>query len=336
MAALKKNEQALSNVLEAVLGGNSFLVTSHANPDGDAVGSMLCVYHLLRALGKRDVLCVNEDPVPRNYQWLPGAADIVTDCAAWKAVDVAIVVDVARADRLGRVKEAVAKAGKTVVIDHHLEDRPDGDVRFVDATYAAVGEMVVELFMAAGAPISREAAECAYVSIVTDTGGFRFANTTARSHRIAAALLETGIDVPEISCRVFDELSMPKFKLLTLVLERMRCDAGGRVAYSTLTAADIEGAAAEQEDFSGLVDFARNIRGVDVGILFREVNEKSTKVSVRSHSAFNSADFLRKFGGGGHLGAAGATIELPIEEARAAVLTEIRRELNGNDRARAK
>lgn len=336
MAALKKNEQALSEVLEAVSAGRSFLVTSHTNPDGDAIGSMLCVYHLLRALGKRDVLCVNEDPVPRNYQWLPGAPDIVTDCATHKAVDVAIIVDVARTDRLGRVREWVANAGKVIVIDHHLEDRPDGDIRFLDAAYGAVGEMVVELFMAAGAPISREAAECAYVSIVTDTGGFRFANTTARSHRIAAALLEAGINVPEISCRVFDELSMPKFRLLTLVLERMRCDAGGRVAYSMLTAADIEKSSAELEDFSGLVDFARNIRGVDVGILFREVNEKSTKVSVRSDSTFNSANFLRKFGGGGHAGAAGATIDLPLEEACAAVLKEIRQELNSYDRAHKK
>ena len=336
MAARKKNKQALNEVLEAVSAGDSFLVTSHTSPDGDSIGSMLCVYHLLRALGKRDVLCVNEDPVPRNYQWLSGASDIVTDSGCCKAVDVAIVVDVARMDRLGRVRESVAKAKKVIVIDHHLEDRPDGDIRFVDATYGAVGEMVVELFLAAGAPISREAAECAYVSIITDTGGFRFANTTARSHRIAAALLEAGINVPEISSRVFDELSMPKFKLLTRVLERMRCDAGGRVAYSTLTAADIEGASAELEDFSGLVDFARNIRGVDVGILFREVNEHSTKVSVRSHSTFNSAKFLRKFGGGGHSGAAGATLELPLEEACAAVLKEIRQELNGDGQARTK
>jgi len=323
-------------VLAAVSAGKSFLVTSHTSPDGDSIGSMLCVYHLLRALGKRDVLCVNEDPVPRNYQWLSGASDIVTDSAPYKAVDVAIVVDVARMDRLGRVRESVAKAKKVIVIDHHLEDRPDGDIRFVDATYGAVGEIVVELFMAAGLPISRDVAECAYVSIITDTGGFRFANTTARSHRIAAALLETGINVPEISSRVFDELSKPKFKLLTLVLERMRCDAGGRVAYSTLTAADIERTSAELEDFSGLVDFARNIRGVDVGILFREVNESSTKVSVRSHSTFNSATFLRKFGGGGHSGAAGATLELPIEEACEVVLKQIRQEFNGDGQAPTK
>ena len=331
MAALKKNEQALTEVLDAFSSGNSFVVTSHTNPDGDAIGSMLCVYHLLRALGKRDVVCVNEDPVPRNYQWLPGAAEIVTDTASCKAVDVAVIVDVARKDRLGKAGEAVEKAARVVVIDHHLEDHPDGDVQFVDAGYGAVGEMVVELFMAAGAAISRDAAECAYVSIVTDTGGFRFANTTARTHRIAAALLEAGVNVPEISCRVFDELSMPKFKLLTLVLQRMRCAVGGRVAYSTLTAADIQASAADLEDFSGLVDFARNIRGVDVGILFREVNEKSTKVSVRSHSTFNSAGFLRKFGGGGHAGAAGATIELPMEEACAAVLDQIRLELGSRD-----
>lgn len=328
MSALKKNKHALNEVLLALRAGESFLVTSHTNPDGDAIGSMLCLGHFLRALGKEEVVCASEDPVPRKYQWLPGAGDILIDAAADVVVDVAILLDIARPDRLGTVRDAVGKAGKVVVIDHHLEDDPAGEINFIDPTYSAVGEILVELYRSAGVPMSREAAECAYVSIVTDTGGFRFANTTARTHRIAAALVEAGIDVPEISSRVFDELSMPKFHLLTLVLQRMKRDADGRVAYSTLTAADIEAASAELEDFSGLVDFARNIRGVDVGILFREVGARSTKISVRSHSTFNSAEFLQKFGGGGHSGAAGATIELPLKEACALVLGEVRRELS--------
>jgi len=328
MSALKKNKHAMNEVLLALRAGKSFLVTSHINPDGDAIGSMLCMGHFLRAIGKSDVVCVSEDPVPRNYQWLPGASDILIDAAANIVADVAVIVDLSRPDRLGTVREAVAKAGKVVVIDHHLEDDPAGDVNFIDPAYSAVGEMLVELFGSAGVPMSREAAECAYVSIITDTGGFRFANTTARTHRIAAALVEAGVDVPEISSRVFDELSMPKFHLLTLVLQRMKRDAGGRVAYSMLTAADIEAVSAELEDFSGLVDFARNIRGVDVGILFREVDERSTKLSVRSHSTFNSAEFLQKFGGGGHSGAAGATIDLPLKDAVALVLGEIQQELS--------
>lgn len=317
----------LAGILAELRAADSFVVSSHPNPDGDAVGSMLALYHLLRALGKQNITCVNDDPVPRVYEWLPGAEQIALSAAPAAPSEVAVILDVASKERLGEAAQWIAPEAKLIVIDHHIEDDPCGDFVFIDAGRSAVGEIILDLFLEAGVPISREAAECLYVSIATDTGGFRYANTTARTHRAAALLLEAGVDAAGISSRVFDTMSMPKFELLGRVVERMQRDVGGRLAYASLTLRDMDEAGATHEDLDGLVNFARNIEGVSVGILFREIDAQTTKVSVRSQcqgEGFNCATFLQQFGGGGHAGAAGATLDMPLDAARSRVLERIR------------
>ena len=310
----------LSQILAELRAGSAFLVTSHSSPDGDAIGSMLAMYHFLRALGKAPVVCANEGPVPRIYQWLPAAECILGPDAPLPSCDTAVVVDVAQRDRLGRIAERIGPRSKLVVIDHHVEENPCGDANFVDAGYAAVGEILVELFINAGIPMSPEAATCAYVAQATDTGGFRFANTNARSHRLAAHLLETGIDVSDINRRVFDEMSHAKVKLLGRLLERRRFAHEGRVAYSELTQQDMADAQAREEDSDNLINFLRNINGVEVALLFREVDSGKTKVSCRSRNKFNAALFLQRFGGGGHRAAAGATVAMSLPQACSVVL----------------
>ena len=170
----------LSDIIEAFRGAHSFLVLSHPGPDGDAVGSTLAVAHFLRALGKEQVLCVNDDPVPRIYRWLSGAERIVrSDTCAPVSADMTVLVDVSRRDRVGNAARVIPDLRPVVVLDHHLEQRPEGDLNFVDPTRSSVGEIVVDLFEAAGLELSREAAQCAYVALVTDTGGFRYTNTRA-------------------------------------------------------------------------------------------------------------------------------------------------------------
>jgi len=307
-------------IVAALRAAESFLVTTHANPDGDAIGSVLAAYHLLRALGKTAVTCVCNDPVPHPYQDLPGADLILGVPDDPLPVEAVVILDVARRDRLGEVADQIPPDATVIVIDHHLDDAPCGEVNFVDTSYAAAGEIVVELFAVAGVPLSREAAECAYVAQITDTGGYRFSNTNARSHRIAAALVEAGVDVAAVNRRIFDVMARPKLALLKKVLARQAFDAGGRVAYAQLTAQDIAEAGALGGDLDGLVNYLRNIEDVDVGILFREVDAKTTKVSVRSYGGFNAAVFLGQFDGGGHAAAAGATVAFPLDATRARVL----------------
>jgi len=320
----------LAGIAHVLREAGSFLITSHFSPDGDAIGSMLGVYHFLRALGKTDITCLNDDPVPRIYQWLPGAEKIQVAKPEVSPVsaEITVMVDAAQKERLGRTADAIAPTTRIVVLDHHLEDQPEGDVIFVDETYCAVGEILVELFAVAGLPISREAAECTYVSIVTDTGGFRFANTRSHSLRIAADLIETGLDVADIALRVFDVVSLAKFEVMRRVMQRLERIENGQLAYSRIKMQDIEDAAATSEDLDGLTNLTRNIEGVVVGVLFRELDAQTTKVSMRSRSPFNCVPVLKSFGGGGHAEAAGATLSMPLADAETQILNAVRRELH--------
>jgi phosphoesterase RecJ-like protein len=313
----------LAGVVEKFRQADRFLISTHAGPDGDAIGSMLALCHFLRALGKERVVCACADPVPRLYRWLPGADDIVDASGIRGPFDLVVIIDVAQKGRIGAVADALDPDTPVIVLDHHLDECPCGDWNFIDPSYAAMGEIVTELFEVAGIPIPRPAAECAYVALATDTGSFRFSSTNARSHRIAARLLEAGIDVASISARIFDAMSPTKFRLLARVLQRVQFALDGRVAYSEVTQRELEELQASGEDLEGLINVARNIDGVQVAMLFKEVGPSATKVSLRSRSTFNSALFLQRFGGGGHAGAAGATIPLPLRQAREAVLEEV-------------
>ena len=323
----------LPAVLDELRLHESFLITSHVNPDGDAIGSMLALRHLLKDLGKSPVTMASNDPVPEVYSWLPLAGDIVSPEAISGAFDLAVIIDVGQRDRIGNVSEKLTDGQRVLVLDHHLEESPCGTVNFVDPTYAAAAEIVAELYAEAGLPLSKDAAECIYIGLTTDTGGFRFANTNPRTHRIAASLLEAGVEVAPISDRVFDTISRPKFHLLKTALGRMEIGEHGSYAFSYITKEDMEAASAKNEDLDGIVNFSRNIDGVEVGILFRELGPAKVKVSLRSKGTFNSAAVLKEFGGGGHKGAAGATLDLPFDEARDAILKSIKTNLaNANQR----
>lgn len=317
------NRIDLNGVVAECRRADSFLVTTHSSPDGDAVGSILAMRHFLNALGKEDVTCACHDPAPRIYDWLPGAAEIVNADNLRAAYDLVVVLDVAQLDRIGSVASRLSPEQRILVLDHHREEDPCGTVNFIDHTYASASEIVVELFDASGLPITRDAAECAYVGLTTDTGSFKYGNTDARAHRCAARLLETGIDVSDISSRVFDVMSLPKSDLLRRVLERLQVSDCERYAWSYVTAQDMIEAAATPEDVDGLVDPVRNLEGVEVGMVFRELERNKMKVSMRSRGGMNAADVLRPLGGGGHAGAAGATLHLPLEEGRARVLQAV-------------
>lgn len=320
---------SLAEIAAAIRSKNSFLITSHTSPDGDAVGSMLAVYHLLRALGKKDVACVCDDPVPRIYAWVPGVAEIQRSDAyvASQPADMLIAVDAGSKARLGKAAELAGPETAWVMLDHHPEEHLAFGLWYIDPSYSAVGEIAVELFDAASLPLSREAALCAYVSIVTDTGGFRFMNTTSRSHRIAARLIDAGVDVADVASRVFDIMSIPKFDILRRVLDNTERIADGRIAHSMLTLQDLAETSAKVEDVDGLINYTRNIEGVELGVVFREIEPQKTKVSMRSKNNFDCGKFLGAFGGGGHAGAAGTTLGLSLKEARQLILERLCAEL---------
>ncbi|NUM54329.1 MAG: bifunctional oligoribonuclease/PAP phosphatase NrnA [Candidatus Hydrogenedentes bacterium] len=312
------------HVIGALRQGSRFLVTSHISPDGDAIGSVLALAHLLHGMGKSSVTCVLEDPVPRVYTWLDGASGIVAPGAVVDSYDTAVLIDAHTADRSGKVAPLLAKAERFVVVDHHLVESADGVVKWIDPTYAAAGEMVYDLFMRGGVPLTRSAAECIYTAQTTDTGSFRYSNTTARSHRIASVLMDAGINIRAITERVIDTMSRGKYGLLQRVLGRIQFLANGTVAFADILSNDLAETGALPEDTDGLINYLRNIEGVRVAMLFRETNGGKTKVSFRTQPELNAAELCRAFGGGGHAVAAGATLECSIDDARKTVLAHLR------------
>lgn len=318
---------SLSQAFEMLAAADSFLLTSHINPDGDAIGSMLALYHLLRALDKDDIHCVLHDPVSRIHGDLAGADLVKRPSDSFGPRDLVVITDVAQVERIGDVAKLIGPNDSLLVLDHHLEEQPCGTANFVDPSYASASEIIIDLFVEAGVEIPRDAAECAYVGLVTDTGGFRFSNTKPETHKRAALLLDAGIDVSEISSRLFETMTRSKFALLGHVLRNTVVGASGRYAFTTISLKEMAEAQANSEDLDGLVNYTRNIEGVEVGMLLREVDGGRVKISMRSGGDFNSAKVLQAFGGGGHAAAAGATLDGSIDTARDLVLNEVREAL---------
>ncbi len=314
---------SLNDVVAACRAAKSFLVTSHTGPDGDSVGCVLGMRYFLETLGKSNVTCALQDPVPRVYEWMPGAEDIVDADGVKRAYDLVVVLDVAQRERIGRIGEKLGADQKFVIIDHHPGDRPFGAVNFIDPTFASCAEILLDLHDAAGIQPSTEAAQAIYVGLVTDSGSFRFGNTDARAHRNAARLVALGVDPADVATRVFDAMSMQKLDLLRRVLDRIERSHCDRFAWSHLLEHDMQQSGAGAEDTEGLVNFIRNLDGIQVAALFRELPSGKVKVSLRTRPPIDAGAMLKPLGGGGHAGAAGLQVDGPLAEAVKKVTSRI-------------
>lgn len=317
---LKLDFQAM---IEEITRGNAFLICSHENPDGDAVGSMLGLAELLRAMGKSKVHCALADPVPSLCSFLKGAKDVLPPDAEVPEFDTLVIVDVAQRDRIGGIREWIKPGTRVLVVDHHLVETPFGHAGLIDPSYAAVGEMIVDLFNAAEIPLTKAAAECAYVAQITDTGSFQYSNTTPRSHRLAAQILETGIDAAHIARAAFAVMTRTQFDLFRIAIARIQIAANGKIAYSYISQQELDEHQATRQALEGLVNYCRNIEGVEAGLFFTGVEPGLTKLSIRSAEGFSAAEFARRFDGGGHAAAAGATIREDLDAAIERVVTAL-------------
>ncbi len=306
----------LHEALDVLARADSFYILSHQNPDGDALGSMLALRLLLAALGKTEVCCALEDPVPPMYRELPGAKTILNAETEPPPYDLAVLVDCGRLDRVGKTADHVPPGKRLLILDHHLEEGEHGASGVIENSYAATGELIAELYEVAQVPYSSEAAQCLYAAVATDTGCFRYSNTTARTHRIAAALMDTGLDVGYLNKRFFSDMAHVKFQLMRRALERVQFHASGAVALSWLTGEDLAETGALPADAENLINYWHNVDSVTVAVLFKSFDNGKTRISMRSDASFDSAAFLRPFGGGGHAPAAGATLDMPVEDAR--------------------
>jgi phosphoesterase RecJ-like protein len=301
-----------------------FAVLGHVRPDGDALGSQLGLGLSLKQLGK-DVRIWNEEGMLEKYSFLPNANLLTKPPAEPEDVDVAIALDTAIQNRLGTTLPAVRSAKLWINIDHHPSNPGYGDLVYIDPKSPATGQILFELIKSEKLPIDSAIAENLYVAISTDTGSFQYSNTTARTFEIAAELVRIGIDVGRVSQLTYENYPRRRVELLRDLLGTMRFDANNRVASFSLSLATAKKLGVLPEDNEGLIDHLRAIHGVIVAVFFEELADGKVRVSMRSKSEkVNVCAICEKFGGGGHVLAAGARVRGSLAEVEKKILEEVR------------
>ena len=309
---------------QALREGVRFAVLGHVRPDGDALGSQLALGLSLKRLGK-DVRIWNEEGMLEKYSFLPNANLLTKPPAEPEDVDVAIALDTAIQNRLGNSLPAVRSAKVWINIDHHPSNPGYGDLVYIDPKSPATGQILFELIKSEKLPIDAAIAENLYVAVSTDTGSFQYPNTTARTLEIAAELVRAGVDVGRVSQLTYENYPRRRVELLRDLLGTMRFDANDRVASFSLSLATAKKLGVLPEDNEGLIDHLRAIRGVIVAVFFEELADGKVRVSMRSkNEKVNVCAICEKFGGGGHVLAAGARVRGSLAEVERKILEEVR------------
>jgi phosphoesterase RecJ-like protein len=321
-AARRRAALDLANLLEP---GLRVALTTHVNADGDGAGAEVALWHLLTARGVRAAI-TNPTPFPHRYAFLlreTEHADKTREAVKHlRRADVVVVLDISDVGRLGQLGATVREAGVPVgCVDHHATNGslPPGP-RLVDAGACATGELVFDLARAARWPITPEVARALYVAILTDTGGFRFSNTSPRALRVAAELLEQGLDAEEIYRDVYATASEGRIRLTADVLETLVVEPEVGLAWVTVPPGSLERYGVDSEELEGVVEFPRSIRGTRLALLFRQLVGGRIKVSFRSVGDVDVAKLAGSFGGGGHTKAAGASLHGTLADVQEKVL----------------
>jgi bifunctional oligoribonuclease and PAP phosphatase NrnA len=301
----------------------SFAVLGHVRPDGDALGSQLALGLSLKKLGK-DVRIWNEEGMLEKYSFLPRAELLTKPPAEPEDVDVIVALDTAIQNRLGTTLAAVRSSKVCINIDHHPSNPEYGDIVYLDPKSPATGQILFELIKSEKLPMDSEIATNLYVAISTDTGSFQYPNTTARTFEIAAELVREGVDVGRISQLTYESYPRRRIELLRDLLGTMRFYADYRVASFSLSLTTAKKLGVLPEDNEGLIDHLRAIRGVIVAIFFEELSDGKVRVSMRSKTQkVNVCAICEKFGGGGHMLAAGARVKGTLAEVEKKILEEV-------------
>jgi len=315
---------ACRQISELLRSQSTFLVLTHYRPDGDAVGSQLALALLLKGLGKT-VEAWNDDDVPGKFQFLPHSNLITRPPAGPKDFDAVIAIDTSTWQRVGTAAQRIRSRKHFINIDHHVSNEMFADINWVVPEAPASGQIAFDLIKGGGFTLTPEIATCLFAAISTDTGSFSYGNTTAASLRVAAELVDTGINVGEICRHVYESYPYGRLMLLQKALARLQLADQNRIAYMWITNGMFEESGAKREDTEGLIDYARAIQGVVVALLFEEMTEPSKfRISLRSkHPKLDVNSVARRFGGGGHREAAGARISGEPHEIERQVLAAV-------------
>lgn len=292
---------------------DDFLVTGHPYADGDSIGSTLAMCEFLELAGK-SVRGILFGEVPIRYAFLDRAEELLRlEDGIPDDVGALVCVDVGSVDRIDRILKRLREGTPILNLDHHTSNRNFGTTNWNDTAVSCVGQMLYDIFTLSDRPISRSMAECIYVSIVTDTGRFCYRNTTARTLEIASRLIGLGVNCATICQNVFESGSHPRLRFLARALSTIETTRDEEVCWLTLTQEMYEQTGAMLDDSYEFIDLLKSVRGTRLAMIFREMEDGRTKVSVRTNASISGDELCGHFGGGGHRCAAGAIVDMQID-----------------------
>lgn len=314
---------AMADAAEAIRNASQLVLTCHVHPDGDALGSMVGFAHAARAAGK-DVVATFSGPldIPEAYRFVDTSVVVASDDVPAQP-EMLVSFDAGSAERLGDLRRVADSAGTTIVIDHHITNTGFGDINVIDAEAAATAEMTLELLDLLGWPMDEVVATALLTGVVTDTGRFQYSNTTPRTLRAAARMVEAGARPEVIGQHVYEETPFGYLHVSGAVLARARLDADRRFVWAVLRREDLEAAGIGPGDVDPLIDAVRTAKESDVALLVKEVDDGTVKGSLRSRGRVDVGAIAVDLGGGGHHNAAGFTFHGTADEAVEAVRTRL-------------
>ena len=307
-------------ISKAIKKFDKFLISAHINPEGDSVGSQIAVASLLNRLGKEAVI-LNESSVPHVLQFMKGTESILKEIPKDFDFQTAIILDCPDLTRLGKIAEYVTEDKVIINIDHHISNENFGDYNWVEPNASSAAEIVFELFKAFKMKIEYDEAIAIYAAIMTDTGSFKYTNTSSKTHKIIAELIDVGVKPYEVYTKIYESGSLQDTSLLGEALQTLKVTDDGKISWLWVTKEMLKKTKASLEGTEGIINFARSIDGVEIAVLFRETGtENRVKVSFRSKGKIDVNKLASFFGGGGHVTASGCTVFGKIEEVEKKVL----------------
>lgn len=309
--------EIIQQIIEVIRANSSFLLTTHEGPDGDAVGSSLALASFLRKIGKT-VTVHYKDPLPELYAFLPSADSVIHNIPN-QHFDVAFVLDIGELKRAGEEFCGFKNITTTVNLDHHLSCTNFADFNLIDSTAAATGLLVYRIINAFGYKFDIETALCIYVATITDTGSFRYSNANREAFTVSGEMIEIGVNAWDVAEKLYENQPQSRLELLAKCLPTLEVFKDGQAASVTVTLDMYASSGANAELTDGFVNYPRSIRGVEVAIFFRQLEEKKFKVGFRSKGKVNVAAFSAALGGGGHHNAAGCNVTGTLDEVKSTV-----------------
>jgi phosphoesterase RecJ-like protein len=324
------NFNKIAKILEK---NTNFLITSHKNIDGDAIGSELALYFVLKKLNKKPVI-INQDKIPRIYNFLPGSHKVYymeNNNVDVKNIDVGIIVDCSNFERIDETYKIFKNIKNIINIDHHNSNKKFGKLNYIDSSASSVGEIIYDLIKFINFDLlDKNISTCLYTAIITDTGSFKYSNVSSKTFSIASILASKGINTNLIANNIYNRNTFAGLKLLGEALLTLETDESNYISWLTITRNILKTTKANDEEIEGIIDIARTLENTEISILFRETKDNKIKVSFRSKGNFNVDEFARNFNGGGHPNSSGCLCSGEITEVKNKILSELFKKIRFN------